>query len=156
MSPQPTGTRDHRASSQILFGLMMEPSKCKSIVSSFNPFLCWLRICTWLAKLCWKEQVSPQSSGNHCICWLYLGLFKNLCCICGELAQARGLAAVACCGMLLEFIHIDTCVVQPSLRVTVEGLSEAVLADFIDALTCPTSPEFHWLSSRECKMCLNC
>lgn len=114
VSPQLMGTRDHKgndeASSQSLFGLLMEPSKCKSIVSSLNPFLCWLRICTWRAKLCCGEQVSPQSSGSLGICWLYLGLFKNLCCICGELAQAQGLAAVACCGMLLEFIHIATCV----------------------------------------------
>lgn len=63
---------------------------------------------------------------------------------------------MACCGVLLEFIHINTCVVEPSLRVTEEGLSEAVLADFSDARPCPTSPESHRLSLHECKMCLNC
>lgn len=72
VSPQPRGTRDHKgndkASSQSLFGLLMEPSECKSTVSSLNPFLCWLRVCTWRAKLCCREQVSPQSSGSHCIC----------------------------------------------------------------------------------------
>lgn len=59
---------NNEASSQSLFGLMMEPSDCKSIVSSLNPFLCWLRIRTWRAKLCCREQVSLQSSGSHCIC----------------------------------------------------------------------------------------
>lgn len=150
--PQPIGTRDHVANDESVY-LLMELSECKFIVSSLNP-----SSASWASTL----GVLGSALENRCLCravgvtvfvdstWVYFK--KSLLSVWGVCPSL----GFGCGAMLLEFFHIATCVIQLCLWVTVEGPSEAMLAHFMNALTCPTSLQLHLPSSCECAMCLNC